>query len=461
MRFEADLHGYQQRAIARMTEADHALCVMPVGAGKTAIALTVLNTLAEKYHYRALVLAPLRVAQQVWPDEVNNWGHLKNLKLSVAAGLGVDARKRILEDRKFDVVTLNVDLVPWLCETYKPGTLPFDVLVVDEASAFKSVSTARFKRLRPHLPHFSHRYALTATPTANSLLDLWAPVYLADLGAALGRSFYGFQRKWFYPLDYKGYRWGPQPGAPEFIMSAIEPFTFRIATEELVRLPDLTVNKVEVELPAKARATYEELAAKMVAQLEHGENIFAASQGVLTGKLQQVVAGFLYGEDKKTTWLHNTKMDAVEELVAGLDGAPTLLFYWFEAEEDELRDRFPNARFLCDAHSEEATRAMLAEWNAGKIEVLAVHPASAGHGLNLQGAAAAAGATTANMIWTGPIWSNELWQQAIGRIHRQGQVVPCFAHVVVAKDTVDQHVLDALRTKRNIHDAVIGGLTSV
>jgi SNF2 family DNA or RNA helicase len=444
-----------------MVASDFALCVMPVGAGKTAIALTVLDKLAEDYGYRTLVLAPLRVAQQVWPAQVAEWSHLNTLNVSVAAGLGVEARKRIIENRDYDVVTLNVDLAPWLFETYKPGTLPFDVLVVDEASAFKNVSTARFKKMRPHLPHFSHRYALTATPTANSLLDVWAPAFIADLGAALGRSFYGFQRKMFYPLDYKGFRWGPLPGTPEKVMAAIEPFTFRIPEEELVKLPDLTINKVEVELPAKARATYEELKAKMVTQLEHGESIFAASQGVLTVKLQQVVAGFLYGEDKKTTWIHNTKMDAVEELVDGLDGSPTLLFYWFEAEEDELRERFPHARFLCDAHSDEATRTMLAEWNAGKIEVLAVHPASAGHGLNLQGAAKAAGAATANMIWTGPIWSNELWQQALGRIHRQGQAAPCFVHVVVAKDTVDMNVLDALRSKQNVHDAVIGGLTSV
>jgi hypothetical protein len=460
MRSPGNLHGYQDRAITFMDGTDHALCVMPVGSGKTAIGLTVAaNAVAEGH--RVLVIAPLRVAQVVWPAERASWSHLAGLSLAVAAGMGVDARKKVLENRGYDVVCINVDLVPWLCETYKPGTLPFDVLMVDEASGFKNVGTARFKKLRPHLPHFKKRYALTATPVANSLLDIWGPTYIADLGAALGRSFYGWQRKAFYPLDYKGYRWAPLPGTVEATHKAIEDFTFRIAPDELAALPDMTVIGVEVELPSKARTVYEGLKAELVAQLDGGVNIFAASQGVLTGKLQQVVAGFLYDDKQRATWLHDAKMNAAEEIVDGLEGAPTLLFYWFIAEEDELRERFPNARFLCDARTEAATRAMIDDWNEGKIEMLCLHPQSAGHGLNLNTASEKAGAETANAVWLGPVWSNELWIQANGRFHRQGQTRPCFVHVITAKDTVDQHVLDALRNKRAVHDAVVGGLRSV
>lgn len=433
-------HNYQQFATDFILEHPVSCLMLDMGLGKTIITLTALwqLTLDSFDVSRILVIAPKRVAADTWPKELSKWEHLKGLDASLV--MGTQAEREAALQRQTFLYIINRENVSWLVENYH---WDFDMVVIDELSSFKSNQAQRFKALKKVRPLVSRIVGLTGTPAPNSLLDLWPQMYLMDMGQRLGRFIGGFRERFFTP-DKRSreiiYSYKPREGAEEAIYSLISDICISMKAVDYLDMPELIMNRVEVSMDSREQKIYDDFQRDMVVNL-HGEELDAVNAAVLSGKLLQMANGAVYGENHKVLRIHDRKLDALEDLVEAANGKPLLVAYWYEHDLQRIKARFKTARCI-------DTTKDIDDWNAGRIPLALIHPASAGHGLNLQD-----GGCT--IVWFGLTWSLELYQQLNARLWRQGQKHTVVIHHIVTKGTHDEDVLRALECKDTRQTALI------
>lgn len=388
---------------------------------------------------KVLVIAPLRVARDTWPAEIEKWDHLCGLTYTVAIGSEVQRKTALLQ--RAQVYLINRENVDWLVN--KSG-LPFDydMVVIDELSSFKAYSAKRFRALRKVRPNVKRMVGLTGTPSSNGLMDLWAEIGILDMGRRLGRYITHFRSSFFVP-DKRNqqmvFSYKPKPGAEDEIYRLISDITISMKNTDYLKLPELVMNEVPVRLAQEEQQHYQTMKEEMVLSLK-GKEIDAVNAAALSGKLLQMANGAVYDESGGIARIHDRKLDALEDLIEAANGKPVLIAYWFKHDLERILERFPAER-LDGAES-------IRRWNSGKIPVAVIHPASAGHGLNLQ-----AGGST--LVWFGLTWSLELYQQTNARLWRQGQKNTVVIHHILAKGTIDEQVMVALKRKDRTQSALI------
>ena len=436
-----DPHDYQRYATDFILEHPVSAVFLEMGLGKTVASLTAIYDLVlDSFLIRkVLVVAPLRVARDTWPSEMRKWDHLKGLTWSVAVGSETERRAALM--RKADVYVINRENIEWLVER---SGFPFDfeMVVVDELSSFKSHQAKRFRSLMKARPLVKRIVGLTGTPSSNGLMDLWAEFRLLDMGQRLGRFITAYRESYFRPDRRNGaivYSYKPLKGAEEAIYDRISDITISMRTSDYLRLPECVVNEVPVSMDPEERKVYDRLRDDMTASLD-GKVIDAVNAAALSNKLLQMANGAVYGENGETIRIHDRKLDCLEDLIEGMNGKPVLVAYWFRHDAERIKARFEVREIR--------TSKDIEDWNTGRIPVAIIHPASAGHGLNLQ-----QGGST--LIWFGLTWSLELYQQTNARLHRQGQTETVYIHHIVCKDTIDGDVMRALRRKEKTQDALI------
>lgn len=429
-------HDYQQYAISKIIELLSVGLFMDMGMGKTVCTLTALWDL--RYDYfdisKVLVIAPLRVADTTWSDEVNKWEHLKELRLSKVLGLEQQRLKAL--ETPADIYLINRENVSWLVSQYK-NHWPFDMVVVDELSSFKSPKSNRFKDLRKVLPYIKRIVGLTGTPAPNSLMDLWPQLYLLDRGERLGRTLTAYRERYFKPdkrNQHIVYSYKLKPMAEQQIHEQIGDMCISLSAKDYLKLPERIDNVVKVKLDEAAMQKYKELEREKLLEVQDQE-ITAATAAVVVGKLLQLANGGIYDEEGNAHYLHQCKLEALKEILEDANGKPVLVFYNYKHDYEALMSCFKKLK-----PRKLDTAKDIEDWNNGKIQMLLAHPASVGHGLNLQ-----AGGNI--IIWYGLTWSLELYQQANARLHRQGQTNTVIIHHLVAVGTVDEHVMEVLKTK--------------
>ena len=388
---------------------------------------------------KVLIIAPLRVARDTWPAEVEKWDHLRGLTYAVAVGTESERKAALLQ--KAQVYLINRENVPWLIED---SGLPFnfDMVVVDELSSFKSHQAKRFKSLMKVRPGVRRIVGLTGTPSANGLMDLWAEFRLLDLGLRLGRFIGNYRNTYFVP-DKRNqqmvFSYKPKPGAEEAICRQISDITISMKNTDYLKLPPLVMNEIKVRLPEVEWQQYQTLKDEMVLSL-NGKDIDAVNAAALSGKLLQLANGAVYDENGGVAHIHDRKLDTLEDIIEAANNKPVLIAYWFKHDRNRILERFPAEQL----DSEESIR----RWNEGKIPIALIHPASAGHGLNLQAGGCA-------LVWFSLTWSLELYQQTNARLWRQGQKETVVIHHLVVKDTIDEDVMAALVKKETGQAALL------
>jgi hypothetical protein len=444
------LRSYQQRAATYLYERDAAFLIAPLGAGKGAAALTALAELIRDKHRRhALVIAPKLVATTVWPTEIASWPHLQHLRVAVLDSAPESRRALLATAHERELMVIGVDLVPWLVGelvAFADDHPLFDVLIIDETSRLKDPSGKRSRALAKTAGRFKTRWGLTGTPRPNSSRDLFMPAAIITDGALWGRAFVPWQKRHFRPRDPFGREWVALPGAEEQIAADFGAVAMTVADEDMPDLPPLNVVVTPLKLPDAVMATYKTMARELFATIA-GRSIEAASPLIATGKLAQLANGFLYAEGADDpVFVHSLKIDWLRELVESLDGEPLLIAYEFIEDLRTIRRAFGEVPALGGCTGAREASRLVAEWNEGKLPLLAFHPASAGHGLNLQHGGA-------RMAWLSPSWSAELTQQAIARLYRPGQTRHVTIHVCVAAGTVDEMKRDRVIGKMTAQEA--------
>lgn len=440
-------HKYQEAVIEHILKNQGTGVYLGMGLGKTSTTLSAIfqAMFDELSINKVLIVAPKKVAEATWQDEAAKWDCFKNLTFSTI--LGTPAHRLQALSRKADVYIINRENVVWLLEhvKYKPD---FDMLVIDESTSFKDASTKRWKALRKVRTCFKKIVLLTGTPRPNGLMDLWAQLYLLDGGKRLGRTLTEYRNNYFVPDKQNGpvvysYRIR-SPDAEKEIYDKISDICISLKAEDYRLMPDkLPPVTVPVVLDEKSQKAYRELEREYVTEL-HGEEITALSAAAVSNKLLQLANGAVYDADKKVILVHDAKITALKEIVEANDGNPILVFYNFKHDKDRIKEAFPAARELQNS-------ADIRTWNGGKVKLLIAHPASAGYGLNLQ-----AGGHI--IVWFGLTWSLEQYQQANARLERQGQKEPVIIHHLVAKGTVDELVMQALKRKENGQEAMMNAV---
>lgn len=432
-------HDYQEYATEFIISHPACGLLLSMGLGKTIITLTALWQLVLDYFEvgRVLIIAPLRVAKDTWPKEIAKWDHLNGLTYSVAVGSEKERRKAL--SRPAFIYIINRENVTWLIEN---GYFHFDCVVIDELSSFKSHQSKRFKSLRKVRPTVKRVVGLTGTPTPNGLIDLWAQINLLDCGERLGRFLGGYRDRYFMP-DKRNrdviFSYKPREGAEAAIYDKISDICVSMKATDHLNMPELIVSNVEVEMSEKEQKQYDSLRDDLILPLEGGD-IDAQSAVGLSNKLHQMANGAVYDENGKVRWIHDRKMDALEDLIEAANGNPVMIAYWFKHDRERLMERFHAVPI---DKSEDITR-----WNKGKIPVAMIHPASAGHGLNLQEGGC-------HLIWFGLTWSLELYQQCNARLWRQGQKNTVTVQHIITKGTIDEDVLLALENKDVTQEALL------
>ncbi len=435
-------HEYQAYAISHIESHKEAALFLDMGLGKTVITLTAINELAFDFFEvsKVLVIAPLRVARDTWPAEIKKWDHLNLLSYSVAVG-SVEERRRALW-KKALVYIINRENVDWLVNQ---SGLPFDydMVVIDELSSFKSGKARRFRSLLKVRPHVKRIVGLTGTPSGNGLMDLWAEFRLLDMGKRLGRFITRYREAFFLP-DKRNqqiiFSYKPKPEAAKRIYGLISDMTISMKSVDFLDMPPLVTNVISVELSEKERRQYELLKADMVLSLGNQE-IDAKNAAALSGKLLQMANGAVYDEEGEVISIHDRKLDALEDVIEGANGKPVLVAYWFRHDLERMKKKFTDLREIRSSQD-------ITDWNEGKIAIAAIHPASAGHGLNLQQGGSM-------LAWFGLTWSLELYQQTNARLWRQGQKDMVIIHHIVTKGTIDEQVMRALKRKDRTQVALI------
>ena len=437
-----NLRPYQNEAADFLFANDRAMILAPVGAGKTAITLTAMQAMLTSGHVsRFLVLAPKRVAVNVWPTEARLWAPA--LRVSVAVGTPAQ-RLAAFYDKNVDIVVMNYDNLQWLATGLIDlksdlTDIGFDGIVFDELTRMKNPSGTRFKALEKVIKRLPVAWGLTGSFTSNGLEDVFGQCKIVDQ-SLLGRSKGAFQQQYFFLVNKDFNQWEPRPGALEQVMERIKPATFVLEPGEYKdKLPQL--HTVPVRFDMVNRKPYDQMKKEFVAQFPDAQAV-AVNAGVVTAKLQQMASGFVYGDS--TVWFDSTKFDALDDLLAENQHANTIVAYTYKEELAELKRRYPRAVTLDEPDAIE-------RWNAGKVELLLAHPKSAGHGLNLQHGGS-------KIIFLSLPWSLELYEQTIGRLHRSGQRHDVWCYVMVANKTVDEKIWTALHDKRAISDIALEAL---
>lgn len=392
-----------------------------------------------------LVIAPLLPAKETWPAELKKWDHLKGLTYSLVIGSEKERVAALQRDADFYII--NREMVVWLVEYYKKRW-PFDGVIIDELSSFKSSKAQRFRALKKVRKYIKRLYGLTGTPAPNGLLDLWSQVYLLDEGQRLGKTITGYRETYFTP-GRRGpngviYDWTPKPGAEEAIYAKLSDLCISMRTEDHLTLPEKVVVRHEVNIGEKAKNLYKQLSKDMLLPFADGD-VDAGTAAILTNKLLQMAGGAVYDENGGVHAVHDLKLDVLESLIEQACGQPVIVFYNYRHERDRIKERFPQAVEVKEDN-------IVARWDAHEISVLLANPASAGHGLNLQFGGHIA-------IWFSPTWNLEFFQQANKRLHRRGQKETVLIHLLIAKGTMDERVVDvALAGKEAGQEALLTAL---
>lgn len=444
-------HNYQKYAIEFILNHPVAAVLLDMGLGKTVIALTAIHSLLfDSFEVsKVLVVAPLRVARDTWPNEVKKWEHLKDLRVSVAVG---DAKKRkIALMRKADIYVINREMVKWLVEE-SGGPFDYDMVVIDELSSFKNPQSQRFKALMKVRSKVRRVVGLTGTPASNGLMDLFAEYKLLDMGQRLGRYITRYRLSYFQPDKTNGaivYSYKPLPFAEEEIFKKIGDITISMKSGDFLQMPEKIMTEYEVEMNEKEKDAYEKLKREMVVTIDDKDEITAANAASLCGKLSQMANGAVYTDDRNVQIFHERKLDALEDMIEAANGKPVMIAYWFQHDFDRIKKRLQEMGVEFEKIDSEDS---IKRWNEGRLPVALIHPASAGHGLNLQ-----SGGST--IIWFGLTWSLELYQQTNGRLWRQGQKdkTVVIQHIIT-KGTIDERILSALKHKDCTQEEMIAAV---
>ena len=433
-------YDYQKYAIDFIVDNKVCALLIDMGMGKSSVTLSAIDILIKNNKVKkVLVIAPIRVAKTTWPDEIRKWDHLSNLTFSVAVGTEKE-RKDALR-RKADIYIINRENVEWLVN--KSGfRFDFDMLVIDELSSFKSWSAKRFKSLLKVRPLVNRVVGLTGTPSSNGLMDLWAEYRILDLGQRLGRYITHYREEYFLPDKRNAnviFSWKLKPFAEDLIYERITDITISMKAIDYLKMPELIINEVKVDLDEQDKKVYKALKDDMLVDLK-GAEIDAVNAAVLSNKLLQMSNGAIYDEDRNIVVVHDKKLDALEDLIEQANGKNVLVAYWFKHDLERIKSRFNCREILKDSD--------IRDWNNGLIQVGLIHPASAGHGLNLQTGGSI-------LIWFGLTWSLELYEQTNARLWRQGQKQNVVIHHIITKNTIDEDVMDALKRKEHTQNALI------
>lgn len=434
-------HEYQSYATNFILKHPISAVFLDMGLGKSVITLSAIFDLAlDSFLIRkVLVIAPLRVARDTWPSEIEKWDHLKSLTYSMA--IGTEQERRLALMQNVDVYLINRENVDWLVN--KSG-LPFDydMLVVDELSSFKAYGSKRFKALRRVRPKVKRIVGLTGTPSGNGLMDLWAEIGVLDMGQRLGRFITHYRNSFFTP-DKRNqqivFSYKPLPGAEDEIYRRISDITISMKNTDYLKMPECVINEIPVQLSDIERKVYDTMKRDLVLSLE-GQEIDAGSAASLSNKLLQMANGAVYADDGSVVNIHDRKLDALEDVIEAANGKPVLITYWYKHDLNRILEHFPAERL--------DSAVSIKRWNDGEIPVAVIHPASAGHGLNLQ-----TGGST--LVWFGLTWSLELYQQTNARLWRQGQKDTVVIHHIITKGTIDEQVMNVLRLKDKTQTALI------
>lgn len=437
-------HSYQEYAIRYIETHPISALLIDMGLGKTSITLTAIrNLLFDSFEVcKVLVIAPLRVAKSTWTDEIKKWEHLSTLTYSLIVG-NENERLSALNE-KADIYIINRENVDWLVN--KSGyKFDFDMVVIDELSSFKNHQSKRFKSLMKVRPLVKRIVGLTGTPSSNGLMDLFAEFKILDMGKRLGYFIGQYRNTYFKPDKMNGsivYSYKPLPNAENAIYEKISDITVSMKANEYLKMPELLTSNYVVELSNSEKNQYDEMKKSLVLEITDGE-ITASNAASLSNKLCQLSNGAIYDDEQNIVEIHDRKLEALEDIIESMNGKPLLIAYWYRHDLERIKSRF--------SVREIKTSEDISDWNDGKIPVALIHPASAGHGLNLQ-----SGGST--LVWFGLTWSLELYQQTNARLYRQGQKNTVVIQHIIAKGTIDEQILKALqrkdKTQSDLIDAV-------
>ncbi|MCI5617031.1 MAG: DEAD/DEAH box helicase [Ruminococcus sp.] len=434
-------HKYQQYAIEHIEKNKISALFLDMGLGKTSITLTAVNELLfDSFEVRkVLVIAPLRVARNTWCDEIKKWDHLRNIKYAIVVGTEKDRISALNE--KADIYIINRENVDWLVN--KSGyKFDFDMIVIDELSSFKNHQSKRFKSLMKIRPKVKRIVGLTGTPSSNGLMDLFAEFKVLDLGERLGYFIGQYRNTYFKPDKTNGaivYSYKPLPNAEDSIYEKISDITVSMKASEYLKMPELVISNYKVEMSDNEKRQYDEMKKNLICEIKDGE-ITVSNAGSLSNKLSQFANGAVYDDEQNIVEIHSRKLDALEDIIESMNGKPLLVAYWYKHDLQRIKNRFDVREIK--------TGKDIADWNKGKIPVALIHPASAGHGLNLQ-----QGGST--LVWFGLTWSLELYQQTNGRLYRQGQKNTVVIQHIVTKGSIDEQILKALERKNKTQEDLI------
>ncbi len=440
----SNLHAYQNKAIDFIHNKKKCGLFLDMGLGKSCITLTAVSDFINACIIKkVLVTAPLRVCNSVWKQEGQKWDHLSHLRINIATGTAETRIKAL--NTPGDVYVINRENVTWLVDLYK-GRWPFDCVIVDESSSFKSYASKRFRALKKVAPIVQIMVLLTGTPSPNGLLDLWSQIFLIDQGKALGRGITAYRQRFFTP-DYWGYSWEPKPGSHKLIQNLIKPRVLSMQAKDYIDVPDRIDLIERVELSNKVKRDYDDFEKNLFLEFKDIE-IEAISAAVLANKLLQFANGAIY-TDEEHNWkeIHKVKLDALGEIIEENSGENILVAFNYHHDLARLSKRFPTAVIL-DKNPKTIDR-----WNSGKIKLLLAHPGSCGHGLNLQEGGSM-------LIFFSLNWNLEYDQQIIARLHRQGQKKPVRIVRIISVGTIDDKVLKVLKTKGCVQSDLLKALRS-
>lgn len=464
-----DLHNYQKACVEHIITHPYCGLFIDMGLGKTATTLTAISDLMYDYCEinSVLVIAPKRVAESVWQEEAEKWEHLQHLRFSKIIGTQKQRITAVMET-KADIYIISRDNVAWLCALYGGGKLPFDMVVIDELSSFKSYKSVRFKALRGARPYLKRLVGLTGTPAPNGLIDLWPQIYLMDRGDRLEKTISRYREKYFRPGQTNGhvvYSYNLMSDSEQLIHKKIEDICISMKADDYLEMPLRTDNYIKLRMPDNIKKQYDDFEKNKVLDLlnatqtveEKDENgntklvqkpieVNAVNAAALSNKLLQFANGAIYDENKKVFPIHDIKLDALKEIIEDANGQSVLVAWTYQFDRDRILEYLKSYK-----PRELKTNKDIEDWNAGKIQVMLAHPASAGHGLNLQ-----AGGNI--IVWFGQTWSLELYQQFNARLYRQGQQKGVVIHHLIMQGTHDEDVIQALKAKDRKQNALMDSI---
>lgn len=444
----SNLHAYQRTAVEHIKEHPESALFLDMGLGKTVSTLTAIVDLINFFEVsKVLIVAPKRVAEMTWGDEVENWRHLNGLRVSVIKGTAKQREAAARADA--DIYTVSRDNLVWLLQMWGGSKVPYDMIVLDELSSFKNHQSKRFKAAKIIRRSCNRVVGLTGTPAPNGLIDLWAQMYLVDGGVRLGKTITDYRANYFRPGAQNGgiiYEYKPLPTTENVLSEKIADITLSMKALDFLDMPELTYINNYVELSPKVKKQYDKFEEDQVLQLMQEEEITALSAAALSNKLLQFAGGAIYDADRQVHGVHNEKLETLVEMIEAANGSPVLVAYNFQHEKDRILDALKD-------YGAEALEGVdsVRRWNNGEIPVLVTHPASAGHGLNMQKGGN-------RIIWFGVTWSLELYQQFNARLWRQGQRNGVFVHHIVARGTIDEKVIAALSGKAATQDGLMSAV---